>query len=272
MAANQPVLGKKVVYVAQHSPHLLWAIPRKAKRDEIGVQNPLPFYGYDLWNAYEVSWLNSSNKPEVKIAEICYNANSPFIVESKSLKLYLISFFNSNFGSASVVRETVAKDLFNILQTDVQVKLVNLDTQQLQIRSPSGICIDYLDVACKITGNVEPKFLECTGEYDEESVYSNLLKSNCLMTGQPDLGTIEISYKGLHIRHDSLLKYIVSFRNHNEFHEQCVERIFMDIMNYCRPQRLTVYARYTRRGGIDINPFRSTEKSHELNNARLIRQ
>ncbi len=234
----------------------------------------LPFFGFDCWNHYEVSWLNDKGKPIVATAEIYYDCASPMIIESKSLKLYFNSFNNAKYKSVKDVEETIKKDLEKTIDSEVTVVIHQLGhsvTAQLQDKL-EGACIDDLDIEC--TGyTVNPNYLSTTDEYAEETLYSDLLKSNCLVTNQPDWGSVQIVYKGNKINQEGLLRYIVSYRNHNEFHEQCIERIFMDIMNYCKPSELTVYGRYTRRGGLDINPYRSTQKTHfsEMNR-RLIRQ
>lgn len=270
-------LGKKSAYDSLYDAGKLFAIPRAHKRIEIGI-NPehLPFYGYDSWNHYEVSWLNPKGKPIVAIATLSYDCDSPNIIESKSLKLYFNTLNNSVFRSLAVVEETISCDLSHALQTNVRVHIQQLGMHEmlpLQERFV-GECLDHLDIACS-TYTVSPALLTLEStQIVSETLYSDLLKSNCLVTYQPDWGSVQIQYTGHKIDREGLLQYLVSFRNHNEFHEQCIERIFIDIMNHCRPQELTVYGRYTRRGGLDINPFRSTLKSFrdEQNNIRLARQ
>jgi len=268
-------LGKNNIYKDIYDKSLLFAIERKEKRDELGI-NPLklPFYGYDLFNAYEISWLNTNNKPLAKMAQIVYNANSKYLVESKSLKLYFNSFNNTNFTSKTEVIDIIKNDLQEILSTDVDVKLFTLNKEE-SLKVPYGKCIDDLDISTHKHTFVNKDILklnEKNNPYFTEALYSNILKSNCLVTGQPDWGSIEINYIGNPINHSSLLEYIISYRNHNEFHEQCIERIFIDILDILRPTSLTILGRYTRRGGIDINPFRSTEKNFRIFNSRLIRQ
>lgn len=266
------LLGKNVSYKDKYDKSLLFPIARSKKRAEIGIVDTKIFYGYDLWNCYEVSWLAPNNKPQVRILEIIYDASSPFIIESKSLKLYLNSFNNTNFSSEENVISLITQDLSEVLETKVLVKSKLLDILSY-LSLPSGFCLDNLNTQIDNLAEVRPDFLQLTGEDEiEETLYSNLLKSNCLVTGQPDWGTVEISYKGRQIDKEGLLKYIISFRNHNEFHEQCVERIFVDLYKKYSPKRLSVGARYTRRGGIDINPFRSTESDFFIENKRLIRQ
>lgn len=268
-------LGKKSAYDATYNADKLFPIARAAKRLEIGIDpEQLPFWGFDSWNHYEVSWLNSKGKPVVAMAEIVYDCRTPYIIESKSLKLYFNSLNNSKFTSISEIENTIKSDLSVCLHDDVTVKIHQLGTIKTSAlcESFSGESIDELDVVCSVY-EVDPSFLKVGGELVEETLYSDLLKSNCLVTYQPDWGSVQIHYKGPRIIREGLLQYIVSFRNHNEFHEQCIERIFLDIMTRCKPQELTVYGRYTRRGGLDINPYRSTNKSkHSLKNIRLPRQ
>lgn len=268
-------LGKKSDYDATYNPEKLFAISRDLKRQEIGVDpNNLPFAGYDCWNHYEVSWLNDKGKPVVGIGEIFYDCTSPNLVESKSLKLYFNSFNNTKIASIEALEQVIEKDLSACLKANVNVRISPLDkaSTHTSTQSLSGECLDELDIECsKYT--VAPEFLNTGDEIVSETLYSNLLKSNCLVTHQPDWGSVQISYTGKKINREGLLKYIVSFRNHNEFHEQCIERIFVDLMNHCQMESLTVYGRYTRRGGLDINPFRTT-KHHQFkkDNVRLIRQ
>jgi 7-cyano-7-deazaguanine reductase len=272
--AENSQLGKSVEVDNHYNPGRLFPILRKEKRDEIGVPEQLPFFGYDLWNHYEVSWLNHKGKPVVAIAEICYDCRTPSIIESKSMKLYFNSFNNTSFPTIENLKMTIEKDISSNVGGPVSVKLTPLESiQDTQLHGHfDGVCLDKLDIDCsKYT--VDESFLKTESELVEESVYSNLLKSNCLVTNQPDWGSVQITYKGKKINHMGLLRYIVSFRNHNEFHEQCIERIFMDILRQCQPEELTVYGRYTRRGGLDINPYRSTKQINQpIQNNRLCRQ
>lgn len=272
---EQSELGRSSGYDLYYNPERLFAISRELKRKEIGVGSKnLPFSGVDCWNHYEVSWLNKKGKPVVAIAEIIYDCSTPNLIESKSLKLYFNSFNNTQFEDSEAVRLTVERDLSSQLQGKAQVKILSLKEKELAIIQSAlkGECLDDLDVTCS-TYLVEPKYLSVGDKQVEEILYSDLLKSNCLVTNQPDWGSVQISYTGRQINREGLLQYLVSFRNHNEFHEQCIERIFVDIMNCCKPQKLTVYGRYTRRGGLDINPYRTTEKMSLLGlNSRLIRQ
>lgn len=268
-------LGKKTDYAQSYNPQCLYPIPRAQNRKEIGIDpNALPFFGFDCWNHYEVSWLNTKGKPLVATAELYYDSCSPFLIESKSLKLYFNSLNQTKFQSITEVEKTIKKDLEAAIEAPVIVVLNQLGklSHPACQENFSGECLDNLDVECT-TYTVDPTFLSTTEKYVEETLYSDLLKSNCPVTQQPDWGSIQIIYKGNRINREGLLRYIVSLRNHNEFHEQCIERIFIDIMTHCRPNALTVYGRYTRRGGLDINPYRSTQQTHfEALNVRLIRQ
>jgi 7-cyano-7-deazaguanine reductase len=265
-------LGKKSSYINTYAPELLFPLPRKPKRDEIGVSDQLPFQGVDLWTGFEISWLNLKGKPLVAIAEFKIPCASPFLIESKSFKLYLNSFNNSKFESFEQVAHVMETDLSRAAQDRVEVKLSPLRGASQKIVELDGTCLDDLDVECT---EYQPQthYLITSHHKVSEVVHTNLLKSNCLVTGQPDWGSVEVSYRGHQIDHGGLLKYVVSLRDHNEFHEQCVERIFMDILKYCQPEELSVYARYTRRGGLDINPYRTNRKqSVELSHLRLVRQ
>lgn len=271
---EQSELGKKAIYDSHYNPEKLFAITRQSKRDEIGVTGELPFFGYDLWNHYEVSWLNEKGKPIVALATLCYNCTTPFIIESKSLKLYFNSLNNTKFKDAESVRLTVKNDLQERLHGDVTVSitpLTHITDDELHAHF-SGENIDELDISCD-TYMVNPDLLKTENSHTSETLHTNLLRSNCLITNQPDWGSVQITYTGKKINRESLLRYIVSFRNHNEFHEQCVERIFVDIMKQCQPETLSVYGRYTRRGGLDINALRTTDRNAcEPPNIRLCRQ
>ncbi len=270
---SQAPLGKKSSYINTYTPSLLFPLPRQPKRDEIGITGTLPFQGCDLWNGFELSWLNMKGKPMVAVSATSFPCDSPFLVESKSQKLYLNSLNNSRFESMETVRATLESDFSKAAQGPVQVTLYTLNQAPQEIVTLRGLCLDDLDVECT-SFTPDPNLLENEGHLAvEETIHTNLLKSNCLVTGQPDWGSVEISYRGKKIMHESLLKYIVSLRDHNEFHEQCVERIFMDIQRRCSPEWLTVYARYTRRGGLDINPYRTNRPTlGKIDNSRLVRQ
>lgn len=253
-------LGKKSEYESHYNPNKLFSISRRIKRDEIGVPIILPFFGYDTWNHYEVSWLNQKGKPQVGMAEITYSSDSPNIIESKSMKLYFNSLNNTHFENSDAVKKTLIQDISARVEADVTVVLMPLSFyRQHHVGYQHGVGENIDDIDVEIDGyTVFPEFLTTENIDTEEILCSDLLKSNCLVTHQPDWASVKIAYKGKKINRAGLLKYIISFRNHNEFHEQCIERIFMDIQRHCQPERLTVYGRYTRRGGLDINPVRSS--------------
>ena len=277
---EQSQLGKASVYVDQYDPGLLFPIPRAPKRQEIGIEGAPRFLGADFWTAYELSWLNLRGKPQVALAHITVPAQSSHIIESKSFKLYLNSFNNTRLASADELRERLRQDLGAAVwhggpvQAGVGVRLVmpeQFDAQPLQ--ELDGLNLDRLDVECS---HYQPAPHLLRANTDEgpvtETLVSHLLKSNCLVTGQPDWGSVQIRYSGPAIDQAGLLQYLVSFRNHNEFHEQCVERIYMDLWTRCKPTQLTVYARYTRRGGLDINPWRTSHPQSPPANVRTARQ
>ncbi|UCV30334.1 NADPH-dependent 7-cyano-7-deazaguanine reductase QueF [Ferribacterium limneticum] len=267
-------LGKATEYQSHYAPELLYPIPRQLKRSELGLTDAaLPFVGEDLWNAYELSWLNTKGKPVVAIGTFRVPADSPNLIESKSFKLYLNSFNQSSFDSIETVGMTMARDLSAAAGGAVEVVLESLSASpQASIGIPNGTLLDELDITCDRYQPAPELLTTLPGQIIEETLYSHLLKSNCLVTGQPDWAMLVIRYRGSPIDRAGLLRYIVSFRNHNEFHEQCVERIFTDIKQHCQPEALAVHARYTRRGGLDINPFRSTGDYAPPDNTREIRQ
>jgi 7-cyano-7-deazaguanine reductase len=264
-------LGKTIPYHSSYNRDLLFPIPRQLQRDKRGIPYPLPFKGWDIWNGFEIAWLNPKGKPMLGVAEFYVPCTSTNLVESKSLKLYLNSFHETIFESLEKVRETLVRDLSEAIEGAIEVRLAPLaETPLNYVSNFSGQCLDDLDIECSIY-QVHPDFLTTHSAHTEETVYSNLMKSNCPMTNQPDWASIQIHYVGKQIDHTGLLKYIISFRDQQEFHEQCVEHAFMDIMSRCAPKKLTIYARYTRRGGLDINPYRSTEDTFPKN-IRLLRQ
>jgi 7-cyano-7-deazaguanine reductase len=253
-------LGKTAVYADRYDPSQLFPIPRTAKREEIGVSAPLPFHGVDVWNAYELSWLDARGKPVVALAEFRVPADSPNIIESKSFKLYLNGFSQERVADVDTLMATLAHDLSAAAGAPVEVILSDARARGHAVIDLEGQLIDAQALDIDDYGPPRADYLhaDASGSIVEEALVSNLLRSNCPVTGQPDWGSVQIRYRGAAIDPAGLLRYLVSFRNHNEFHEQCVERIFMDVMQRCRPERLSVYARYTRRGGLDINPYRST--------------
>lgn len=272
LVLTEAPLGKKSSYINTYTPSLLFPLPRKFKRDELGLTEPLPFRGCDIWNGFELSWLNLKGKPMVAMAEFVIPCDSTYLIESKSFKLYLNSFNNSRFASMNEVQFLMKKDLSECANALVQVKLSSISDASQVISTLNGTHLDDLDIDCTdFLPRVDYLFVEDT--LAEETLNTHLLKSNCLVTGQPDWGSVQISYQGAKINHEGFLKYIVSLRDHNEFHEQCVERIFVDVMNQCRPNILSIYARYNRRGGLDINPYRSSLNSDiSPINLRLTRQ
>ena len=277
---EQSLLGKPSAYVDHYDASLLFPMSRAPKRQELGLRGALPFFGADLWTAFELSWLTPRGKPQVAIAQVTVPCETPNIVESKSFKLYLNSFSNSPFASADEVRDRIRSDVSEAVwrdgagQSSVGVKILLPDQFDNQpVRELDGLSLDRLDIECT-DYQPRPDLLAAASDEKpvQETLTSNLLKSNCLVTGQPDWGSVQIRYAGPQIDQGGLLRYLVSFRNHNEFHEQCVERIFMDIWQRCKPVKLTVYARYTRRGGLDINPFRTSHPQPLPASVRTARQ
>ena len=275
---DQSQLGKASAYADQYDAALLFPIARASKRAELGIADAQPFFGADMWTAYELSWLNLRGKPQVALAQITVPCESPCIVESKSVKLYLNSFNNSRFVDAREVRERIRADISAAtgagIGAGIGVKTIGPELFDREpVHEMDGLNLDRLDIECMhFTPAPELLFAEFDDVPVTETLTSNLLKSNCLVTGQPDWGSVQIAYSGPQINQEGLLQYIVSFRNHNEFHEQCVERIFMDIWTRCKPIKLAVYARYTRRGGVDINPFRCSYPTQLPANVRTARQ
>ncbi|MEO9275326.1 NADPH-dependent 7-cyano-7-deazaguanine reductase QueF [Marinomonas sp. 5E14-1] len=264
-------LGQQTEYVSEYDASLLYPIARVDKWREMDIESErLPFYGEDVWNAYEVSWLNLKGKPVVALAEFRLPCDSPNIIESKSFKLYLNSLNQMRYDSVEEVQALLEKDLSKAAKANVTVIIRNLESVSSLVVLTPDYCIDELDVEVN-EYHPNADLLTIGKGIVEERLVSHLLKSNCPVTNQPDWGSVSIDYKGSKIEHESLLKYIVSFREHTDFHEQCVERIFIDIMRRCKPESLTVYARYVRRGGLDINPYRSSEPV-ALGNDRLTRQ
>ena len=289
---NQPEnsqLGKASAYVDQYDASLLYPIARAPKRAEIGIEGAPPFLGADMWTAFELSWLNLRGKPLVALAHFTVPCESLNIIESKSFKLYLNSFNNTRFADVDAVKTRLRTDLSEAVwrralpldqaasgSTAPSIGVTILSTDMFD-REPvyelDGLSLDRLDVECT-RYTPAPDLLRVVPDEPavSEVLTSNLLKSNCLVTGQPDWGSVQIRYSGAPIDQEGLLQYLVSYRNHHEFHEQCVERIFMDIWTRCKPAKLSVYARYTRRGGLDINPFRTSYPQAMPGNTRTARQ
>lgn len=267
-------LGKPTAYRSAYAPALLFPIPRAPKREEIGLHGSLPFFGVDIWNAYEVSWLNMRGKPQVAIATFTVPADSPNIIESKSFKLYLNSYNQTRIGAPAELIDMLQADLSGGFGAPVHVQLTLPDAFcDVRMGELEGLLLDRLDIEVNAY-RPNPALLTARHETPavEETLVSHLLKSNCLVTGQPDWGSVQIRYVGAQIDQEGLLQYLIGFRDHDEFHEQCVERIFVDLLRECRPHKLSVYARYTRRGGLDINPWRSNfttgQRPPNLRNAR----
>lgn len=273
-AAEHSPLGKSSEYVSTYTPSLLFPIPRAAKWAELGLSaDTLPYTGVDVWNCFELSWLLPSGKPVVAIGEFSIPADSPNIIESKSFKLYLNSLNQTPFASVDALEKVLVQDLSGAAGKPVGVKVRRLEEVEAEgVVSLPGVCIDDLDITVSSYDHPQPELLRCDpARIVEESLHSHLLRSNCPVTSQPDWGSVCITYTGAALDHASVLAYLVSFRQHSDFHEQCVERIFTDLQRLLQPQKLTVFARYVRRGGLDINPYRSTEAS-DFANGRLVRQ
>jgi len=252
-------LGQPLRYPSRRDPDLLFPIARAVARSAIGVPSPLPFIGSDLWNAYELSWLGARGKPEVAIATLAVPADSPALIESKSLKLYLNGLNGERFADVTALTATIATDLSAAAGAAVAVSLVpRADLAGLALAELAGEYLDDLDLAIDHYGPPRLEFLVTAATIVEETLVSHLLKSNCPVTGQPDWASVQIRYRGPRLDRAGLLRYLVSYREHAGFHEQCVEQIFMDLTRRCAPEALSVYARYTRRGGLDINPWRAT--------------
>jgi 7-cyano-7-deazaguanine reductase len=275
MTVHSSPLGKQTTYVAHYDPGLLHPIPRALNRVELGIkEDVLPFAGIDIWNGYELSWLNERGKPQVAVAEFRIPCDSPNIIESKSFKLYLNSYNQTRFADWDQVRLWMERDLRAAAgASGLTVALYPLRNDALPVREIDAFCIDDLDVEIDAY-QPEPGYLTVdSGEIVEETLISHLLKSNCPVTGQPDWASLAVHYRGPRINHAGLLRYVISFREYQDFHEHCVERVFCDLLHQCKPSHLSVYARYTRRGGLDINPYRTTDKTTEtVANLRLVRQ
>lgn len=271
--AQDSPLGKSSAYLSQYDASLLFGIARATKWCELGFSaDHLPYVGVDIWNCYELSWLLPSGKPVVAIGQFSVPADSPNIIESKSFKLYLNSLNLSVYGSFAEVAALLIRDLSKVAGAPVEVELKTLQAASAEgLHMPQGLCIDDLDISLSRYESPSLALLSCGSESVEEQLYSHLLKSNCPVTGQPDWGTVHVHYRGKALNHASLLAYLVSFRQHQDFHEQCVERIFLDLQQLLQPEFLSVHARYVRRGGLDINPYRSSEPT-AITNLRLARQ
>ena len=271
---HDSALGQETNYPTQYDPSILFPIARAEGRAALGVSAPDAIsHGVDVWHVFELSWLDASGKPMVGIGRITVPAYSPNLIESKSLKLYFNSLNFKHFAHEAVLMELVIEDLSKAAGTNIQFELLNVD--DLATHLPQGVCIDALDMTVSPAPN-EPDVnllaLDILNVNVEETLYSNLLRSNCPVTGQPDWGTIFIRYRGAKLCHASVLTYLISYRKHSGFHEQCVEQIFADIWQFLKPESLAVHAQYTRRGGLDINPCRSSDPLWLPEVKRLARQ
>ncbi|TYT75356.1 NADPH-dependent 7-cyano-7-deazaguanine reductase QueF [Desulfobotulus mexicanus] len=264
-------LGRTVEFSRQYDPSQLCPVPRSLARQTLGIstEKGLPFYGEDIWNCWELSWLDENGKPLLAVAEIRIPADSPFLVESKSLKLYLNSFNMTHISGIEELKASLIRDISGIVQAKIGLRLyMPEDFSYLRPKEPEGLCIDSLSFDAEKPVLPETKNSKVIVS---EKLFSRLLRSHCPVTGQPDWATVHITYTGQSICHESLLRYVVSLREHTGFHESCAETIFCCILERCRPENLMVSARFTRRGGIDINPFRSTH-SCTMPNERDFRQ
>ena len=270
-------LGQATQYPDQYDPSLLFPIARSENRLKLGIQanQALPFVGVDIWNAFELSWLNKRGKPQVALAEFQIPADSPNMIESKSFKLYLNSLNNARFEDEAEVRERLITDLSAVAGSKIATR-INLAevVAKKGMQEMSGVLMDRLDIEIDPSLSADPTLLEVNASFGpiEQCLVSHLLKSNCPVTGQPDWASVQIRYQGRPILEEGLLRYLIGFRQKGEFHEHCVETIFTDIKRQCKPEKLSVYARYTRRGGLDINPFRTDHNSPWPDNTRHARQ
>ena len=268
MTSQDLPLGRTVDYPRHYDPGLLFPIARSVGRSALQLDDALPFVGHDRWHAYELSWLDARGKPKVATATFTVPAQSPQLIESKSLKLYLNAFNATRFDSDAAVRARIAEDLSRAAGAPVDVAFGLPE----MAGADGATLIDTLELAIDDYGPPNATHLQCGADVVAETLCSQLLKSNCPVTGQPDWAEVHIAYRGPRIDQAGLLRYLVSFRDHAEFHEQCVERIFVDLLARCAPQALSVEARYTRRGGLDINPWRATPGSTPPPPARALRQ
>ena len=270
-------LGQTTQYPDQYDPSLLFPIPRAENRAKLGLKEsqPLPFVGIDIWNAFELSWLNKRGKPQIALAEFQIPADSPNMIESKSFKLYLNSLNNARFEDESELRELLIKDLSDVAGSKITTRIQATETVAKKgIQEMGGVLLDRLDIEVDPSMPADPNLLGVNESFGpiEQCLVSHLLKSNCPVTGQPDWASLQIRYQGRPILEEGLLRYLIGFRQLGEFHEHCVETIFTDIKRQCKPEKLSVYARYTRRGGLDINPFRTDHNSPWPDNIRHARQ
>ena len=270
-------LGQATQYPEQYDPGLLYPIPRSENRLKLGFREgqALPFVGVDIWNAFELSWLNHKGKPQIALAEFQIPADSPKMIESKSFKLYLNSLNNARFENENEVRERLVADLSAVAGSKITARIQANDAiAKKGMQEMGGVLLDRLDIEIDPHIPADPNLLGANEEFGpiEQCLVSHLLKSNCPVTGQPDWASVQIRYQGRPILEEGLLRYLIGFRQLGEFHEHCVETIFSDIKRQCKPDKLSVYARYTRRGGLDINPFRTDHNAPWPENTRHSRQ
>lgn len=270
-------LGQTTQYPYQYDPSLLFPIPRAENRAKLGLREgqALPFVGIDIWNAFELSWLNKKGKPQIALAEFQIPADSPNMIESKSFKLYLNSLNNARFEDESEIRELLIKDLSAVAGSKITTRIHTTEAVAKKgMQEMGGVLLDRLDIEVDPSTPADSSLLGVNESFGpiEQCLVSHLLKSNCPVTGQPDWASIQIRYQGRPILEEGLLRYLIGFRQLGEFHEHCVETIFTDIKRMCKPEKLSVYARYTRRGGLDINPFRTDHNSPWPDNIRHARQ
>ena len=270
-------LGQATQYPEQYDPGLLYPIPRSENRLKLGLQEgqALPFVGIDIWNAFELSWLNHKGKPQIALAEFQIPADSPKMIESKSFKLYLNSLNNARFENENEVRERLVADLSAVAGSKITARIQANDAiAKKGMQEMGGVLLDRLDIEIDPHIPADPNLLGVNKDFGpiEQCLVSHLLKSNCPVTGQPDWASVQIRYQGRPILEEGLLRYLIGFRQLGEFHEHCVETIFSDIKRQCKPDKLSVYARYTRRGGLDINPFRTDHNAPWPENTRHSRQ
>jgi 7-cyano-7-deazaguanine reductase len=270
-------LGQATPYPDQYDPSLLFPIPRSENRLKLDIRpnQALPFVGVDIWNAFELSWLNQKGKPQIALAEFQVPADSPNMIESKSFKLYLNSFNSARFDDEAEVRERLITDLSAVAGSKITTRIHSTEVVAKKgIQEMSGVLMDRLDIEIDPSLPADPTLLKVNESFGpiEQCLVSHLLKSNCPVTGQPDWASVQIRYHGRPILEEGLLRYLIGFRQLGEFHEHCVETIFADIKRQCKPEKLSVYARYTRRGGLDINPFRTDHNSPWPENLRHARQ
>lgn len=270
-------LGQSTQYPDQYDPNLLFQIPRTENRLKLGIKEnqALPFVGVDIWNAFELSWLNPKGKPQIALAEFQIPADSPYMIESKSFKLYLNSLNNAHFADENELRERLIADLSAAAGSKITARIqANETIAKKGMQEMGGVLLDRLDIEIDPRIPADPSLLGINEDFGpiEQCLVSHLLKSNCPVTGQPDWASVQIRYQGRPILEEGLLRYLIGFRQLGEFHEHCVETIFSDIKRECKPDKLSVYARYTRRGGLDINPFRTDHNALWPDNIRHARQ